>query len=149
MSMQPEGPKTISGDLNASLCRLPSIDNDIKSGVLFDLGACASRFGGTDNENTCSANLFAKASRRDYAIVDRAAFDLVDNFVVNHNLGFPVRSALCSTFTQSAERDPYVAIKLPRTINDIFYNIERAKNNRVNKLEECKQFMCEVAIPLM
>ena len=157
MSIQDPGPKLIAGDLNTVISRLPSLEDALRSGMLIDLGATASRFGGIDCEATCCASHQAKATRRDYVIVNKQADELVESFRVDHSVGLPVHAVLKVVFKEHAPRYKYDALHLPNSIHDMFLskclseygsvNIDRLREQRAKALDSDKRFACTVDLP--
>ena len=73
LSLRPEGPVAIMGDLNATLQQLPHCKQLIDDGAWCDVGAVASRWGGIDNQPTCFGHNALEPTRNDYFIVNSMA----------------------------------------------------------------------------
>ncbi len=156
MLQQDPGPKMIVGDLNGSLPSFVSFHEHIKEGHLFDIGACASSFGGIEKDTTCKANANAKATRRDYVIANQQAKDLINTMVVDHTPAYPVHDVIRVTFKAEAPHYTYQAVKMPTSIKSIFDEVctndfgdqilEDYNNNQRQKQHNNKAFTCEVTL---
>ena len=61
-------PYIVTGDFNASIQRLSVYKDAIEDLLFIDVGACASAYGGLDNEYTCQVNAAACKTRTDYVL---------------------------------------------------------------------------------
>ena len=120
MQEQDPGPKLISGDGNASVYRLPVIQDMITSGKIIDIGSIASMYGGIDNDTTCKVNANCKATRKDYVFANPEAHSLIDKFEVDHCSLIPVHNVIRVIFKGEAPVHTYDAVQLPKSINDVF-----------------------------
>ena len=77
---EPCGPKLIVGDFNASIRRLPTLQEEIAQGNQWDIRAIASAFGAANDQPTCKAPNSSQWTRRDYVIANNQAKDLVHTF---------------------------------------------------------------------
>ena len=154
---QEVGPKLIVGDFNASIHRLPSLEQAIREGKYTDVGSIASNFKGVDNDTTCKASEKCKATRRDYVIANTEALSLIDTFKIDHDAHVPVHDIIQVQFKGQVALQKYDAVKLPKTIHSIFLeqcrenygNINIAKADTLIKEKLNKRitsFKCEVAL---
>ena len=107
---QDDGPKIIVGDFNASISNLPSLERQIQCGNLLDLGSFASMYGGVDNDTTCKAQPEARATRKDYAMANPCAYDIIDKFEIDHDSLIPVHDIIRIIFKGSRPRKTYQAV---------------------------------------
>ena len=149
-ALRPKGPKMIVGDLNASVQNLPHLNEIIQEGNWFDLGARATLYGASINcEPTCKANAGAKASRKDYAIANAEAEQLIGRFYVNDATDIPVHSIFEITFKEKAPTNKYKAVALPTSIQEVFNteckkaygqsNMQAAETRREEKVKQSKK----------
>ena len=153
--LRPYGPKLITGDLNASVGNLPHLEEAIKEGQWVDIGARATVYGAEkDNQPTCKATSESIATRKDYAIANEAAEQLIQSFRLDDTSGIPVHSIIEITFKDKAPIHKYDAVSLPGTIQEVF--LDKCKKaygegNRKNaalkqeaKDKACKKYTCNI-----
>ena len=114
MWLQPKGPKLIVGDFNASISTLSPLAHAIEQGVLYDIGANASKYGGMDCEDTCKANYKSKDTRRDYAIANRECERLITNFQVDRGAHTHTHAILEMELQNVPNDKPVVTCKPPK-----------------------------------
>ena len=97
--MQPDGPKYIMGDMNATIADIMSLNLAIltpegESHAWHDVGALAELWGQTPSEPTCRAYNAKHATRRDYVIANTEGFELIESFEVNWKDVFAVHATI-------------------------------------------------------
>ena len=90
----PRGTMMIVGNLNSSTCKIASLDIESKESRLIDMGAQAEHFGNQNEDFTCRAHGAKNLTRRDYVFANPEAFELIEDFKVDHGAGFDVHDAL-------------------------------------------------------
>ena len=116
----------------------------------------ASAFGGNDFEHTCRIDASALPTRRDYAIANRAALELIRGFHVDHDAGLPVHSVLQIRFCYSAPEYPRDIVVLPKSLHQAFANacvsifhsenLATAKQRSERVANKQSKFVCNVDI---
>ena len=157
MEMQANLPVLITGDLNAELSKLEDVQDALDDHRLCDLGAIASAFGGVDHEHTCQVNVGATRTRRDYALANSMALDLIKTFRVDHNSGLPVHSVIQIEFHTRPDSGAGTYIRLPYSLHNNFINhirklystvnIERSLKKHTAARANDKTFHCDVNLP--
>ena len=156
-NLQPDGPKLIVGDFNCSISNIPHISQEVAAGKLFDIGAIASTYGGTDCQNTCKAYNALDASRKDFVLANPAAERIIDKFEVLDSTGVSVHSVINVTFKGDVPIRKFSKIMLPKPIADFFKekclavygnaNAAAAAAKRAIVKEGSKLFVCNVDVP--
>ena len=99
LSMWPQGPKWITGDLNCDFADLQTLARICSDEGWSDVGAIASRWGGTDHEPTCLAAGSREPTRRDYFLVNEDFYPLIRRFVTAPLTSFPPTHPFGCAFT--------------------------------------------------
>jgi ribonuclease HI len=123
----------ISGDFNASVNRLPTLQAILQEGHWTNLGEVASAYGGVNNDYTCQANCNASKTIRDYAILNQEALDLLHSFKVDHDSGLPVHGVLQLAFRSKGLNEPKEVVKMPMPIQKVFDDVCLDRYTEVNR----------------
>ncbi len=75
----PECMLLLQGDLNADCSDLPHLTTLLKTKQLIDVGACASHWGGIDNDFTCLTANSSSPTRRDYMFTCQSLYDNISS----------------------------------------------------------------------
>ena len=91
---QPHGPVLIVGDVNASTRKISKLAYELEQTNFIDVGAQAEKYGNPNEDYTCLAHGAKNANRRDYVFANPEAFELIEDFKVDHDAGFDVHDAI-------------------------------------------------------
>ena len=121
--LQTNCPIFIVGDLNATLDRLPPMQDAINQGKFYDLGAIASKYGGTDNMPTCKNNETTIATRRDYVLANAWGQKPVKNHRIEWVKGLPTHAIISIDFHECIPDQKVQEAVMPTTIKSIFEDV--------------------------
>ena len=107
LKMQPDGPKFVVGDVNATTADIMSLNlalltPDGETHAWHDIGALAELWGQTPCEPTCKAYNANQPTRRDYVIANTEGLELVESFEVNWKDLFAVHATIQFTINLEA-----------------------------------------------
>ena len=113
----------ILGDLNCSTTRIACLKEQIEKGWLIDVGNQGHKDGKPTDDYTCKAHGATIPTRRAYVFANPEAFELIEDFEVDHEANF----------------DVHFPIKMTMKCEDDYKNVITTKN--IKSLVEIKQKM--------
>jgi ribonuclease HI len=153
---QVEVPFLIAGDVNATVARIPALQEAVDDGIITDVGAFASTLGGVDNAPTCQAHSLAEKTRRDYVFACSIAMKYINSFHVDWAGNFPVHAVIRISFNSKPQADHTDVVKLPSSLYRAFedkcidiykeVNVLKAQVKAQKAQKASKTFVCDVNI---
>ena len=141
IELQPAGPVMIVGDINGNLSDFKALQEAVQRGSLLDVGAHAQRWGRTPNDYTCKAPGAKQPSRRDYILANAEAYELIEDFEVDHNSHLLVHDILTMKLNVPSPTKKTRTLIKPRPLNDLLVEVlgTRHRQEQAEATEETKQ----------